>query len=292
MSKYKDKIIFSVRNYDSVSAYTAYGKRVVNQYKKVVRKADLIVNVSEEVKRDQINHFNSIPEKNIVIPNFCLIDDIRKYKDKKISKEHTKIFKGPVVISYGRYVVQKGQWHTIRAFKKVVEYDKNVKLVLAGRGKMKSFYCDLIKMLNLENNVFILDHVDYRYMYNSDIYLLNSLYEGMPNVLLEAMACGLPIISTDSKGGSKEIVSDNPIIGKYVNDISLEKYGILIPIKDENLLTTESLTSEEKLIAESIIMLLKDKKLYDYYKKMSMKRVNDFKKENIIEKWKEIICKI
>jgi len=288
--KYKDKIIFSVRNY--MTENDTYSDDNLKLYKKIIKKADLVVNVSNSVMHDQFVNFEVNKKNNIVIPNFCEIDNINRLKIEKLDDDHKDIFKGNVIICPGRYTFQKGQWHIIRAFQKVVEFDKTAKLLLTSRGPLKEYYQTLVNELNLQNNVYILDFVDniYRYMYNSKIYILNSFYEGMPNALLEAMACDLPVIATDSFGGTKEIIAPHRDITSYVDDITLEKYGILIPVCDRNMYSAlEPLTNEENKIADAIIMLLKDKKLYKKYKDASSKRIKDFSKEKIIKMWKDIL---
>ncbi len=291
VTKYKDKVIISVRNFISAND-EMYSPKLIKKYKKIIKKVDLIVNVSESVMLDQIENFHSKPKKNIVIPNFCEIEDINEKKQEALPSEDRKYFKGDVIISSGRYNYQKGQWHLIRAFSKVVEQKKNAKLILTGRGPYKDYYLKLVKDLHLEKNIIILDFVDniYRYMHNAKIYILNSFYEGMPNVLLEAMACDLPIIATDAPGGSKEILAPKKKLDKFVKKVTLGDYGILIPTCDRvKYEAGDALTKEEKEIAKSILLLLNDKKLYKHYQLASQKRVQDFTKDKILNKWESIL---
>lgn len=289
LSKYNDKVILSVRNFVSKQdSNPSKIKKIL--YKHALKKADLIVNVSQSVMDDTINYYNSPKDRNIVIPNFCDYENIRSLWLKKISPEHEIYFSGNIVISSGRYTFQKGQWHLIRAFQNVVKEIKNAKLILTGRGELKEYYQKLIKLLHLENNVFILDFIDniYAYMKHADIFVLNSFYEGMPNILLEAMACDLPIIATDSPGGTKEI-----LVKEYSNmkvkEITEADYGILIPMCDGIMYKDEALTKEEEMLSQSIIMLLKNKKLRENYIQKNSERLKDFSKDLILEKWKSVL---
>lgn len=291
LSRGTEKVIFSVRNVLSSQVNKpSFMNNLIYRY--ALKKVNLVVNVSEDVKTDTVKHYHSPDEKNIVIPNFCEVDKIDKAKKAKLPKEYKNLFKGNVVFSAGRFSSQKAQWHTIRAFKEVVKYDKSAKLILAGRGDLKEYYERLIKDLNLEKNVFLMEfNTDiFPFMYNSKIFVLNSFYEGMPNVILEAMACDLPVIATDAPGGSKEIIDPKNINEKRVEKVTLGKYGVLIPAGDRVMHeANDPLTKEEEYLKDAIIMLFKDEKKYQKYKLASSKRVNDFTKEKIIKKWKSII---
>lgn len=290
-SKYKEKVVFSVRNFMSQKA--KYDTKLIKAcYNLVKNKTDLIVAVSESVRVDQINNFRVNPNKIITISNFCNIKQIEKEASQRIEKDMKHLFQGKTIITSGRLHNQKGQWHTIRAFSKVVEEIPDAKLILTGRGALEDYYKKLIRDLKLENNVFLIGFVDnvYKYMKNSNIFLLNSFYEGMPNVILEAMACGLPIISTDSPGGSAEILAPNRKINSHVKKRYDAPYGILIPICDGIKYTADdSLTKNEILLANTMIDLLNDKAKQKHYSKMSLERIQNYSKENVIEKWNNII---
>jgi len=149
-------------------------------------------------------------------------------------------------------------------------------------------YEDLEKIEDL-----VLDYVDnvYRYMYNAQVYVLNSFYEGMPNALLEAMACNLPIIATDAPGGTREIVSSS-ISANLINmeKINYEDYGILIKPCDSKMYSAaDPLTQEEINLADAIITLLSNKSLMEKYKKNSNKRIKDFDKSKILAMWESIL---
>ena len=264
-----------------------YNKFQLFIYKKILKQADLIVNVSKDVMKDQISLFNTDINKNIVIPNYVEIDKINTLKKEKINLE--KIDQN-TILTVGRLCNQKGMWHLIKSMKKIIEFNSSIKLVIIGRGPLKQDLINLIHTMKLDNNVFIIDFKNnvYQYMYNAKLFVLTSRYEGMPNVLLECLACDLPIIATDSFGGTKEILSKKYQEG-YTNKVLYTDYGILIPNfpNDYNLDTI--LTEQEITLANTIINLINNPKMYQKYKDLSNKRIKDFQKEKILKLWKSII---
>lgn len=286
LSKYHDKIVVSVRNYTSMQL-DDYTKLQLYIYKKVLKKVDVIVNVSHDVMNDQIKLFKTDPNKNIVIPNYAELDKINVLKKEPINLEKID---DKTILSVGRLCKQKGVWHLIKAMKKVVEYDNTMKLVIIGRGPLKNDLSNLIYSLGLNNNVFILDFKNnvYQYMYQAKMFVLTSRYEGMPNVLLESLACSLPVIATDSYGGTKEILR-NKIDNNYVDKVTYTDYGVLIPNFLDDYDLSNQLNPQEEMLADAIIQLMKDEKKYQKYKKLCLKRCHDFSKEEILSMWKKII---
>ena len=100
-------------------------------------------------------------------------------------------------------------------------------------------------------------------MNRASLFVLSSLWEGFPNVLLEAMACGVPVISTDCPSGPGEIIT---------NSIN----GILVS------------SGNEKALAEAMLSLLKDENLRKKFSKENKKRVEDFRIEKILPKYEEL----
>ena len=106
----------------------------------------------------------------------------------------------------------------------------------------------------------------FKYLANSDIFILSSIMEGLPTVLLEALACEIPIISTNCETGPKEILESG-------------KYGILTKVKDKDDL------------AKNMINLAENKELALKFSKLSLKRVKLFEIKRFIDKWLGVIKK-
>jgi len=296
LSKKNDKIIISVRNYMSENLkekkpYISY--IYSNVYKYIYNRADLIVVVSKAIKQDLIQNFNVQEKKIKVIYNFYDIDKIRLLGNEEIDTEFKDIFNHPTIITAGRLSFQKGQWHLLRAFKSIKNELSEVKLIILGQGTLENELKKLALELGIEEDVHFLGFQNnpFKYVSKSDVYVFPSLYEGFPNALSEAMACGLPVISTDCQSGPREILEPSlKTSDSATSKMILGKYGILVPPMDgRNYSSKDSLTTEEKILAQSVIQILKDRDLLEYYKDQSNKRIIDFQKEQIISEWESII---
>ena len=125
----------------------------------------------------------------------------------------------------------------IRAFSKVAEKNENINLAILGQGELKEDLEKLVAEYNLQDRVFLLGFQSnpFKYVSKSSVFVLSSLFEGLGNVVLEALACNVPIISTDCKSGPREILAPGTSLDKKIESAETNEYGILIPVMNNPL---------------------------------------------------------
>ncbi|MEH7086684.1 glycosyltransferase [Neobacillus drentensis] len=228
-------------------------------YSYLYPKADVIIAQSEGMKNDLINFLSLPPNKIKRIYNPIDINTIISK-----SKEFNPFMHNGVqnIVSIGRLTYQKGFDILIEAFKVVVDHNPNTKLTILGEGPLKKELLDLADNLGIINNINFEGFKEnpYPYLSNSDVFVLSSRWEGFPNVLLEALACGSNIVSTNCKSGPSEIIGDN-------------KYGLLV--EEEN----------AELLAQNIINMLK--KAPQTKQNMDQSLIYDIK--NIVTQYEDIL---
>jgi glycosyltransferase involved in cell wall biosynthesis len=290
-SRYEDRVIVSERNMASffINRKTAYLRE-----RFIIKKADKIVALSERVKQDLIDNFHADNDKVITIYNsvdYNKLVDNSSYMQNQVWSKFEKDSR--YIVTMGRLTFQKGQWHLIKAFKYLTLCSSNVKLLILGEGELDTDLKKLVENLELSGDVDFLGFCPdpHSIIKQADIFAFSSIVEGLGNVLLEAMAFGLPIVSTDCDAGPREILAPQTDPQFKTGKIEAGEYGILVPTFNDEAFDCNDIeiSDKEKKFGEALKMLISDDQLLSRYSEMSRRRVEDFTSYQITHKWQELI---
>ncbi len=260
--------------------YSIFIKLFFNRAKKIVV-------VSQVAAEDLVQNFGVCKEKIKVIYNPIDTGKIQALSQELLGAQYEKLFQNPVVVTMGRLTKQKGQWHPIKAFKKFKETALNAHLAILGEGELKESLQKLAKNLGVAESVHFLgwQKNPFPFLRASRFFVLSSLWEGLPTVLIEAMACGLSVISADCKSGPREILAPSDNVNAEAQGIEVAEYGILVPSLDEKFPFSNDITKEDQILADAMVKLYSDHSLQVNLSERARKRAGDFDVKRILKEW-------
>lgn len=213
--------------------------------KRLYHFANSVIAVSYGVA-DNLAKVIGIQRKYIdVIYNPTVRDDICRLSLQHVDMSFLKNRDLPTLLAAGRLIKLKDFQTLIRAVA-IVRKQRSINLVILGEGALRPQLEKLVRQLDLEAHVALPGFVEnpFAWMRASSLFVLSSVSEGLPNVLIEAMACGTPVVSTDCPSGSAEILENG-------------KWGRLVPVGDADALaqaimaTLDETTHPEVMIRAS-----------------------------------------
>lgn len=246
----KTKCVVSIRSDPSLE-YEGIIRGLIGQY--LLSCADGAVFQTEDAR---MWFSEKLQKKSAIIYN--VVDD---------SFYNTEYRGGSVIVSCGRLVPTKNPMLLVRAFKKVLNAFPEAQLQIYGETEVDVGLSELIEGLDLRGAVWLMGRTEDvpSVLSKASIFVLPSDYEGMPNALMEAMAVGVPCISTDCPcGGPREL---------FGNDL----VDMLVPVRDE-----------DALVDKMIELLSDDKKRQEIGRKMR-KRAEEFRADKIGREWMEYV---
>ncbi|WP_445157494.1 glycosyltransferase [Halomonas sp. E14] len=178
-------------------------------------RADMVIAVSKAVEKDLKEYYgHALSCKTIYNP--VNIGEILELASQDPVMALPWGEEAPILISAGRLSKQKDYLTLLRAFHSVAKV-KNCKLIILGEGELRSELEKAVEELGLQQHIWLPGFVSnpFPYFKKARVFVLSSQWEGMPNVLIHALAMGLKIVSTDCPSGPREI-TDNGRLGRLV----------------------------------------------------------------------------
>lgn len=193
--------------------------------------------------------------------NFFAVSSEEKLR---LRNEHGFSSNEKLLIYVAEMNVNKNQAMLLRALKKILAEQKNVRLLLVGADNCNGEYVRLAKELGVSDNVEFLGHREdvCELVKLSDIGVASSLREGLPVNVMETMACGLPVVLADNRG-------HRALCKNEVNGFLVEQ-------------------NDDTAMAEKILLLLNDSELYSKMSEAAKESIKPFSKENVLDELKKI----
>ena len=274
--------------------------------KPIIRKlypaADLVISNSKGNARDLAANFGVPPEKIRVVTNACDTEAVKTAAAEPLESRYEAVFARPVVITSGRLRTQKGHWHLLRIFAELKKTNPDTALVFLGEGELEGRLLGLCADMGLKayshgvaaapqekDDVFFLGFQKnpYKFFSKARLFAFTSLWEGFPNSVVEALACGLPVISCDCRSGPREILAPETDFAAEAAAPEETAFGLLMPqfqVGPPDF--TPAASGLEKLWAEHISALLSDNARLGKYSASGRLRAEAFSLKIKIAEWK------
>jgi len=282
----KTKKIVSCRGFGDLLAGERY-------YSKMLNSSEAIIFNSKQMLYYFSKKYPAFKDKLYYAYNLFDLKFIEKKSHEQVEQEFTNFIQSHrTIISVGRFCKEKGFNDLIKSFEILKQKVPNAGLVLIGDGELYRELEDLAKSSKYPSDIMLLGYKDnpYKYIAKCDIYALSSTNEGFPNVVIEAMACGLPVICTNCLSGPNEILYDKFILEREVKEDFIEAdYGILTPCFEKNNdYDINNLNINHHIYASALCKMLLDEDIRNLYRKMSIIRSEHFSFDKGMQKYIDI----
>jgi glycosyltransferase involved in cell wall biosynthesis len=257
------------------------------------RRANLIVTVNNGIARELIENYTLSPDRITTIGNYYNFDEIKKMSQESKGMYWDQLYRDPVLVTTGRLAPEKGLHAVLKIFIALKKLRPNLRFVIVGQGPEYNVLAKLCEeaSLRVAHSIALSEIVDvvftgnqenvYKYLNGAKLYLMNSSSEGFPNGLVEAMICGLPVISSDCPYGPREIIAPNLNQEDFIRTAFLSRYGILMPVAKNQ----ETIS----LWVETIDSLLGDDDKLIELVRNGNERIKAFEDKQILNQWLKIL---
>lgn len=227
------------------------------------------VAISEGVADSMQEMYGIGPDRMEMIYNTLPVQEVQSLAEMDVDLDDLCPGEGPLVIAVGRMNVQKNFPLLLQAHRYLIGQGFKHRLLILGKGREYDALQKLISILGINSTVFTPGYVKnpFAYMRRADLFVLSSNYEGLSRVVLEALAVGVPVVSTDCPSGPREILQDG-------------RCGVLVPVNDA------------EALAQAIYRVLNDPQLADELRSRGLQRAQDFLPEKVLPQVEELLLKV
>jgi glycosyltransferase involved in cell wall biosynthesis len=259
--------------------------------------SDCVISISEGLSSELRSNVGSITKKKIkTIGLFFDAEQLIASSSEAIEDEILALKGSPIVVSAGRLSQEKGFQHLIKVFSDVHLTMTDAKLILIGDGPLYQSLVEMCQTLNLsvsdgksslrESAVIFLGYRSNpcRYFRVAKLFVSSSLTEGFSNVIVEALAAGVPVLATDCPWGPRTILWKNPtdVSTPYPTEFpTYANYGVLMPRIDQ--------VKFQQVWVDELMKLLSQPFVIDEYVEKGFERVNEYDFKQVLNKWLDVI---
>ncbi len=231
----------------------------------------------EAIRNVLIEHYG-VNTRYEVITN---IVDLAMVKEKMVEPVEDVSFDRFTFVNLARFDPQKDHTTLVEAFR--ILDNKDTQLLLLGQGQRFEEIKKLVRSFGLEKNILLLgfQRNPFKYLSRAGCFVFSSVFEGQGQVMMEAMACGLPVISTDCEAGPRELLAPGTNAG-FVGGKTVEQgeYGVLVPV------------GNAPALAEAMREMMDSSELQTLYKQKGYERVKGCDMEVVLSQIRPIMYEL
>ena len=213
-------------------------EKLMKLYHKMCTKSDGILFNSRDMQNFYLKNYPQDKYKTFMIYNPFDITSIREKSKEELDREVADFISShKVITTVARFVKDKNHWDLIKSFELLKEDIQDAGLMFVGHmGKYENDIKEMANKSKYKDDIIFIGYTSnpFKYVYNSNVYALSSSNEGFPNSLVEAMAVGTPVVSTNCLSGPKEILYNDINTEVTHESFSIADYGIITPCFEAN----------------------------------------------------------